>query len=197
MFTSTWWVITPLLLFVLSTFLNAIGLSNFCSLNPCLAAIFLSINISVALLSKSAFTVTPLCVSNFFTPIFNYTSLNILKVLLTSLWLPLSFAMPFDSPGHVLLCYAFPSMGILFSSCSSFDIYTISLCLRLLPALYFSFTWYPFSPYLSYCTYVTIISFIYHPSSNRHTSSGMPSSQCSCAFCHKTLLCYKWIFHRR
>ena len=95
----------PLLLFVLSTFLTGIDLSNFCSLNPFLAAVLLSINIPIALLSKSALTVTPSCISNFSTPIFNYTSLSILKVCLISLCLPSSFAM------LLLLYCTFPSLG--------------------------------------------------------------------------------------
>jgi len=57
---------------------------------------------------------------------FNHTSLNILKVLLTSFQLPpsltalflsvgallsSSFAAPFGSPDHALLCCAFASLG--------------------------------------------------------------------------------------
>jgi len=34
--------------------------------------------------------------------------------------------------------------------------------------------------------YVTITSLVYHPSSNRYASLGMPSPQYSCAFYHKT-----------
>jgi len=34
--------------------------------------------------------------------------------------------------------------------------------------------------------YITITSLVYHPSSNRYASLGMSSSQCSCAFYHKT-----------
>ena len=104
-------MIAPPLLFVLFTFLTAVGLSNFYSLNLCLVTIFLSINIPVAPLFKSALTVTSSCISNFSTLIFNYTSLSILKIYLISLCLPLSFAMPSNSPSHVLLCCAFFSMG--------------------------------------------------------------------------------------
>ena len=53
-------IIAPSLLFVLSTFLTAIGLSSFCSLKLCFVAVLLSINIPVAPLSKSTFTMTPL-----------------------------------------------------------------------------------------------------------------------------------------
>ena len=60
-------------------------------------------------LSKSALTITSSCVSIFSTPIFNYTSLSILKVLLTSLWLPLSFAVLSGSPAHTPSCCAFLS----------------------------------------------------------------------------------------
>ena len=63
------------------------------------------------LLSKSTFTIIPLCVSSFSIPIFNYTSLSILKVLLTSLCLLPSFAVPSRAPAHILLCCAFVSLG--------------------------------------------------------------------------------------
>jgi len=111
MFTSTWWVIALVLLFVLLTFLTTIGFSNFCSLNLCLATIFQSINISVALLSKSAFTVIPSYISIFSTPISSYASLSILNILLTSLCLPLSFAIPFGASVCVLPCYTFLFIG--------------------------------------------------------------------------------------
>ena len=94
-----------------STFLITTSLSNFCSLNPYLAVIFLSINISVVPLSKSAFTVTPLCVSTFSTPMFSHTSLNILNVLLKSLCSSPSLAIPFRPSIYIPLCYAFTSVG--------------------------------------------------------------------------------------
>ena len=74
-------------MFVPSTFLIVTGLSSFYSLNPCLATIFLFMNIPVVLLSKSAFIVIPLCVSTFSIPIFSYTSLSILNILFASLCL--------------------------------------------------------------------------------------------------------------
>jgi len=89
-------------------FLTCTSLFNFCSQNPCLATIFLSMNISVALLFKSAFTVIPSWVSIFFTPIFNYTSLNILNVLLNSLCLPFSFAVLFRGSLFMLSSCVFP-----------------------------------------------------------------------------------------
>ena len=89
---STWCVMASPLLLVPSTFLTAISLSNFYSLNPCLAIALLSINIPVVPLSKSALTIMPSCISIFFTSMFNHTSLNILKVLLTSFRLPPSLA---------------------------------------------------------------------------------------------------------
>ena len=88
----------PALLLVPLTFLTIIGLSNFYSLNLYFAAIFQSINIPVALLSRSTFTVTPLCISTFSIPISIYTSLSILNVLLTSLTVP---------SAHTSLCCAF------------------------------------------------------------------------------------------
>ena len=110
MFTSTWYIIAPLLLFVLFTFLTITGLSSFYSLNPCFAAIFLSINIPVVPLSKSAFTIMPSCVSTFSTPMFNHISLNILNVLLMSLCLSFSFVVPFGTSVCALSCCAFPSL---------------------------------------------------------------------------------------
>ena len=163
-----------LLLFVPSIFLTAISLSSFCSLNPYFAAILLSINIPVVPLSKSAFTIIPLCVSIFSIPIFNYTSFSILKVLLISFQLPPSFAMLFDSPGCVLPCYTFVSLDH-----AAFLIHLYYLCLSLIiPYLLFSFTWHPFSPYLLHCTYITITSFVYYPNSSRCASSSTPLPQC-------------------
>ena len=122
MFTSTWCVIAPVLLFVLFTFLTYTSLSNFCSLNPCLAAIFLSMNIPVVLLSKSAFTVTPLWIFTFFTSIFNYTSLNILNVLLISLCLPFSFVVLFGGLLHM-------PPGCIFSCAGHTTLLSFLLCL--------------------------------------------------------------------
>ena len=111
MFTSTWWVIALVLLFVLLTFLTTIGFSNFCSLNLCLATIFQSINISVVPLFKSAFTVMPLCIFTFSILISSHTFLNILNVLLTFLCLPLSLAVPFRVSVCAPPCCTFPSAG--------------------------------------------------------------------------------------
>ena len=65
-------------------------------------------NIPIVLLSKSALTVMPLCISIFFTLIFNHTSLSILKVLLISL--PF-FAIPSRAPIYTLLCCTSLSLG--------------------------------------------------------------------------------------
>ena len=153
MFTSTWWVIAPPLLFVLSTFLTIIGLSNFYSLNPYLAVILLSMNILVALLSRSVFIVTPLCISNFFTPILIYTSLSILKILLISLWLPPSLAMLSDSLGCVPLCHM------------RFSLYRIRCFLFLLlltSTLSLPILNYHLSPVLFYMTSLFSTPFILH-----------------------------------
>ena len=107
MFTFTWCIIAPLLLFVPFTFLTIIGFSSFCSLNLCFAAIFLSMNIPIILLSKSAFTIIPLCVSTFSTPMFNHTSLSILNILLTFLCLSSFFTILFRTPIYMLPCCAF------------------------------------------------------------------------------------------
>ena len=96
---------------MLSTFLTVTGFSSFYSLNSCFAAIFLSINISIALLFKSALTVMPSCVFTFSTPIFNYTSLNILNILLMFFWLTFSFAVLLGISICVLLCCTFSSIG--------------------------------------------------------------------------------------
>jgi len=145
-----------LLLFVPSTFLTIISFSNFYSLNLCLAAILLSINILVALLSKSAFTVMPSCVSNFSTLILIHISLSILKVFLTSFWLLSSLAVLSDSLGHALLCCTFSSVGHA-TFFFSFFWHPHYLCLSLIiPCLLFFFIWHLFSPHLSYYTYVTI-----------------------------------------
>jgi len=98
-------------LFVLLIFLITISLSNLCSLNPCFAVIFQSINILVTPLFKSAFTIMPLCISTFSTPMSSYTSLNILNVLLTFFYLPPSLTVPFRVSVHVPLYCAFPSVG--------------------------------------------------------------------------------------
>ena len=92
-------------------FLTTTSLSNFYSPNLYLATIFLSINILVVPLSKSTLTVISSCISVFSIPIFNYISLNILNVLLMSLWITFSFTALFGTPVYAPLCYTFPSIG--------------------------------------------------------------------------------------
>ena len=94
-----------------STFLTITGLFNFYSLNLYLAAVFLFINIPAMLLFKSTFIIIPLCIFTFSTLISSHTSLNILNVLLTSLCLPPSLAVPFGVSVHVLPCCTFLSVG--------------------------------------------------------------------------------------
>ena len=94
-----------------STFLTTTGFFNFCNLNPFLAAIFLSINIPVVLLSKSIFTIMLLCIFTFFTLMFSYTFLNILNILLMFFYLFFSCTILFGTPVCVPPCYAFPSIG--------------------------------------------------------------------------------------
>ena len=183
----------PPLLLVPSTFLTFMGLSSFYSVNPCFATALLSMNIPVAPLSKSAFTVTPSWVSSFSTLIFNHTSLSILKVHLTSLCLPPSFAVPSRTPACAPLYCAFPllecatSTFFLFWYPHHFYLSEITSC-----PLFFS-TWHPFCPHLSHSTYDTITSFIYHPSSNRYALSGTPSPQYSCTFHHR--MCAGLLFY--
>ena len=91
-----------------------------------------------------------------------------------------------DSSGYALLCCTLPSMGHA-AFFSSFFWHPHYFCLSLITLCpLFSSTWYPFSPHLSHCMYITITSLVYYPNSNRHVSSGIPSLQCSCTFCHKT-----------
>ena len=151
-------------------------------------------NIPVAPLSKSTFTITPSWVSIFSIPIFNHTSLSISKVCLTSLCLPFSFAVPSRAPAHALLYCTFPLLGHTISVSFLFW-HPHYFCLsEITPCSLFSSTWHPFHLYLSHSTYNTITFFVYHPSSNRHALSRVPSPQCSCAF-HHLLLPYYPLFH--
>ena len=111
MLTSTWRMIFPLLFSILSTFFTFNGLSSFLILKPCLLAISLSMNIPVTPLSKSTFTVIPLCVSTFFILMSSHTSLKILNILLMSLFFSFSFAMLSGSSDHVPFCYPLASLG--------------------------------------------------------------------------------------
>ena len=103
-------MIFPLLFSVPSTFFTFRGLSSFVILKPCFLAISLSMNIPMALLSKSAFTVMPLCISTFSIPMSSHTFLRILNVFLTSLSFTSSFAALSGSLDYVLLCCAFASL---------------------------------------------------------------------------------------
>ena len=150
-------------------------------------------NIPVAPLSKSAFSITPSWVSNFSIPMFSYTSLSILKVRLTSLCLPSSFTALSGTFAHAPLCYTFLLLGCA-TSTSSFFWHPHHFCLsEITPCPLFSFTWHPFCLHLLHSTYDTITSFVYHPNSNRHASSRMPSPQCSCTFHHRT--CTRLLLH--
>ena len=148
----------PLLLFVLSTFFTVTGLSSFCSLNPCFAAIFLSINIPITPLSKSALTVMPLCISTFSTLIFNYTSLNILNILLMSLWLTSSIAALLGISVHVPSCSTFPSIGCATTPQFHYGFFfSVLHSGHRIPLLFHSNTFPPivsFLPYFIYCTLI-------------------------------------------
>ena len=104
------YIIFSLLFLVLSMFLTMSSLSSSCNLKLCFSAVFLPMNIPVALLSSNALTITPPCVSIFSIPILSHTSLSILNVLLTSLWLTTSITISFRVFTHVLLCCTFLSM---------------------------------------------------------------------------------------
>jgi len=99
------------------------SLFNFCNLKLYFFTIFLFIRIPVVLLSKSTLTVMPSCVSTFSILIFYYTFLNILNILLISLWLSSSFAALFGTPVHMLLCCVFASMGHATSSQFHYDFF--------------------------------------------------------------------------
>jgi len=123
-----------------------------------------------------------LCVSNFSILIFIYTSLSILKVLLTSLWLSLPLAAHSNSPGHTLLYCTSLSLGCAtFSSFPFWHLHYLFLS-QITPCPLLSFTWHPFSSHLLHFIYVTIISFVHHSSSNRHASFGTPLPQYSFTF---------------
>ena len=145
----------------------------------------LFINIPVAPLSRSTFMVTPSCISNFSTLIFNHTSLSILKVLLTSFWLSSSFAVLSRSLAHVLLCCTFASLShTAFSTLFSLHPYqfnTSNLFLEITPCSLLSSTWHTLLPHLSQVRYKTTTSFVHHSNSSRYTSSSTPLSQCSFA----------------
>jgi len=139
------------LLFILSTFLTFIGLFNFYSLNPYFVAIFLFINTSVMPLSKSTFTITLSCMFTFSTPIFSYTSLNILNILLIFLCLFFFFAVLLETSIHILFCCTFP-----------FIEHTTT------PQFYYSFffsiLYFEYKIFLLSCfnTFLPIISFLLH-----------------------------------
>jgi len=91
-------------------FLTVTSLFSFYSLNSYFTTIFLFINISVRLLSKSTSTVMPSYISIFFISMFNYTFLNILNILLTSLCLSFPFTVLFGTPVCILHCCTFPCL---------------------------------------------------------------------------------------
>ena len=189
MFTSTWCVIAPILLFVLSMFLTCTGFSNFCSQNPCLAAIFLSINIPVVPLSKSTFTVILSWMSTFSILIFNHTFLNILNILLISLCLLFSFAVLFGGSLHMPPDYVFSCAGhttlLSFLLCLGYPYhlaFSSLLSLRTSCPLLFS-QYIPFFLYHLHSMQVTMTFPVIHPNSNNHASSGTFSTpQYSCIF---------------
>jgi len=152
---------------VLFTFLTITGFSSFYSLNLCFVTIFLSINISIILLPKSTLTIMPLCVFTFSTPIFNYTSLNILNILLTFFWLIFSFAVLFGISVYVLLYCTFPSIEYTATSqfyCSFFFLvlhsrYRIFLfsCSNTLSFIVFFYTLHP-CYFFSFCFFLSLVS---------------------------------------
>ena len=129
-------------MFILSIFLTITGLSSFYSLNPCLATIFWSINISMALLFKGAFIVMPLCISTFSIPIFSHTSLSILNILFTSFCSLLSLAVLFGASASTLLYCIFSCSGctttLQFYHGYFFLSYTLDTRYSFFPSLIFS-----------------------------------------------------------
>ena len=134
---------------------------------------FLFINILVVPLSKSTFTVMPLCIFTFSTPIFSHTSLNILNILLKSLCPLPSLAVHFGTSVYMSSFCAFPSM----EHAASLQFYP-SLFLPTLHSRYkilllsYSdtfFTIVSFLPHSIYCTLV-IYSLLASPSLQFHAS---------------------------
>ena len=109
----------------------------------------------------------PLCVFTFSTPIFNYTSLNILNILLTFFWLIFSFAVLFGISVYVLLYCTFPSIGYTATSqfyCSFFFLvlhsrYRIFLfsCSNTLSFIVFFYTLHP-CYFFSFCFFLSLVS---------------------------------------
>ena len=110
-----------------------------------------------------------------------HTSLSILKVLLTSLWLSPPFAVLFSSPDHVSPCCTFTSLGHAIFPIHLHYFISSSFLLVITPCPLLSSTWYPWLLYLSHTMYDTTTSFVYYPNSSRHTSSGTSLPQCSFA----------------
>ena len=82
---STWWVIAPPTLTVLSMFYTNRGFFSLFSLNLFSFTNFVSMNRPIALLSNNAFTATPSWLFSFSSSTFIYTSLSSYSVCHTSL----------------------------------------------------------------------------------------------------------------
>ena len=108
----------------------------------------------------------------------------------------LHFHRKFSSSITSLYC-TFLSVGCTAFLSTTFEhlhYFLSSSCLfEIFPCSLFSFTWHPCFPHLSHTKYDTTTSLVYHPNSNRHALSGIPSPQYSCTLCHKT--CTRLLFH--
>ena len=90
----------------------------------------------------------------------------------------------------MLLYYTFPLVGHTTFSFSFFAyplyLFNFSYSFPLTTPCPLSFTiWCPFFPQSLYVKYETTTSPLIYPNSNRFTSSGTPSPQCSNTFCHR------------
>ena len=130
-------------------------------------------------------TICDIWVFIFSIPTFNHTSLNILKVLLTSLCLSPFFAVLSRALAYVPSYSAFLSLGCAAFFSSLFEYphhFSFFNCLlEITPCPLFSFIWQPCFPHSSHTKYDTTTSSLYHPNSSKHTLLGIPSLQYSCA----------------
>ena len=116
------------------------------------------INIPVAPLSKSAFTVIPSYVSTFSTLMSSHISLSILNILLTSFCSFLSLAVPFGAFVYSLPCCAFPYIGHTTSPQFHHSLFLFTLHSgHKIFLLFYSGTFLTIASLLSHFTYSTLI----------------------------------------
>ena len=106
----------------------------------------------------------PSYISTFSTPIFSHTSLNILNILLKSLCLSPSLAVPFRTSVYMLLCCTFPFVGCTASPPSSttlffFLFYILGIRFLFFPILTPFLQLYP-SFYILYIVPLSLLLFL-------------------------------------